>query len=35
MEDDTMAKDDRDILELFQDELAFIEQRLWTLGQMR
>jgi hypothetical protein len=26
MEDDTMVKDDRDILELLKDELAFIEQ---------
>jgi hypothetical protein len=26
MEDDTMAKDDRDILELLKEELAFVEQ---------
>ncbi len=26
MEDDTMAKDDRDILELLKEELSFIEQ---------
>ena len=33
MEVTVMAKDDRDILELLKEELAFVEQgRIWTLS---